>query len=326
MDVRINWIDWAKALTMGLVVLGHFGHWGKGVILQEFIYSFHMPLFFLLSGYLHKQPDKLKNLLSKNIKTLVVPYILLNLSVFVIMFPYYHYSNISIQHRLFNFIICECPLPSSPCWFLISLFFVKAISFYILKLRHFLRISIVVFLSASCFYISQKLKINIYFSIDAAFIAISFYIAGYYLKQYQIVEKLKNNYISLILIAITFISLCIGNFINGKVDIHTCNFGKYLILFYVDAFIGCAMVVSLCKLLDNMEFNFIKRMSSGTLVILAFHTSLIILFNYVYFHVFAFYPNIPVKIVMSIIIMLLLYYPIILIQKYCPILIGNRKS
>lgn len=326
MNVRINWIDWAKALTIGLVVLGHFEYEDRGVILQNFIYSFHMPLFFLLSGYLYKQSNNFKVFLSKNIKTLVVPYVLLNLSVFVIMFPYYLHSNIDIKSLSFNFIICEKFIPASACWFLISLFFVKVISFFILKLKHFLQVLIIVFLSVSCFYISQKLKINVYFSIDSALMAIPFYIAGYYLKKYQIVEKIKNNYTGLILIVITFIPLLIGNYINGRIGMYSCYFGKYPILFYINAFIGCIMVICTCNLLNNIEFNIIKKISSGSLVILAYHFPLITLLNYLYFHVFALSPDVLSNVVMSIIIMLLLYYPIILIQKYCPILIGNRKS
>ena len=44
---RIIWIDYAKAIAMFFVI---FGHVDSGNYLTNWIYSFHMPLFFLLSG------------------------------------------------------------------------------------------------------------------------------------------------------------------------------------------------------------------------------------------------------------------------------------
>lgn len=54
LSARIGFLDVAKAFAIVLVVWGHliqqtnYGFWDNGVF--SFIYSFHMPLFFLLSG------------------------------------------------------------------------------------------------------------------------------------------------------------------------------------------------------------------------------------------------------------------------------------
>ena len=45
---RVEWIDAAKGIGIILVVLGHIWLIGPG---QKIINSFHMPLFFFLSGY-----------------------------------------------------------------------------------------------------------------------------------------------------------------------------------------------------------------------------------------------------------------------------------
>ena len=45
---RIAWIDAAKGIGILLVVLGHT--FNIPVWLHNWIYSFHMPLFFLLAG------------------------------------------------------------------------------------------------------------------------------------------------------------------------------------------------------------------------------------------------------------------------------------
>lgn len=57
---RIKWIDTAKALGMFLVFYGHyiemFAKSGNTIASIQFqiIYSFHMPLFFMISGFFAK--------------------------------------------------------------------------------------------------------------------------------------------------------------------------------------------------------------------------------------------------------------------------------
>lgn len=50
-DRRLQWIDTARGLGIVAVVIGHV--WTQGA-LRDAVYSFHMPLFFLLSGYLSR--------------------------------------------------------------------------------------------------------------------------------------------------------------------------------------------------------------------------------------------------------------------------------
>ena len=44
---RIEWIDLAKGLAMILIIAGHAGH----DPVDRFLYTFHVPVFFLISGY-----------------------------------------------------------------------------------------------------------------------------------------------------------------------------------------------------------------------------------------------------------------------------------
>ena len=52
MTKRIEWIDIAKGIGIILVVIGHIS---QIEVLNDIIYSFHMPLFFIISGYLYKR-------------------------------------------------------------------------------------------------------------------------------------------------------------------------------------------------------------------------------------------------------------------------------
>ena len=54
---RLEYLDAAKGLGILLVILGHIYAWNPNInrkILVTWIYSFHMPLFFIVSGMLIK--------------------------------------------------------------------------------------------------------------------------------------------------------------------------------------------------------------------------------------------------------------------------------
>ena len=50
MRKRIDFIDYSKGLGIFFVVFGHV-YCGNNIV-TNWIYSFHMPLFFILSGFL----------------------------------------------------------------------------------------------------------------------------------------------------------------------------------------------------------------------------------------------------------------------------------
>lgn len=57
--VREVWIDWAKTLLIFMMVVCHAGLYG---VPRQIIYTFHMPAFFIISGYLFR-PHYWKDLL-----------------------------------------------------------------------------------------------------------------------------------------------------------------------------------------------------------------------------------------------------------------------
>ena len=80
MELRNNIFDAVKALAIWLVVLGHCVQYLSGVDywndrLFQFIYSFHMPLFFMISGFFFASSAKLGwwEFLSKKALTLLLP-------------------------------------------------------------------------------------------------------------------------------------------------------------------------------------------------------------------------------------------------------------
>lgn len=78
---RIEWIDIARGIGIILVILGHIGI-GK---IGKFIYSFHIPLFFFLSGYCFSGNGiDIKDFLKKKVKKLIVPYIFIGIVICIV--------------------------------------------------------------------------------------------------------------------------------------------------------------------------------------------------------------------------------------------------
>lgn len=72
---RIRWIDTAKLIGIFLVILGHLplAAGKSGISPATFIYTFHMPLFFFLSGLVEKNRP-VRQTLVRSAKSLLIPY------------------------------------------------------------------------------------------------------------------------------------------------------------------------------------------------------------------------------------------------------------
>ena len=91
MEKQIDFISICKGIGIILVVLGHLN---IGEYWHQVIYSFHMPLFFFISGYLFKNIylEIPKEFLLKKAKTLYIPFVKWAL-IFLLLhnvFVYFH--------------------------------------------------------------------------------------------------------------------------------------------------------------------------------------------------------------------------------------------
>ena len=75
---RIEYLDIAKGILIFLVVLGHL--MPEEEILHIWIYSFHIPAFFIIDGFLlnYRQFEnkEFKTIVHRGIKHLIIPYII----------------------------------------------------------------------------------------------------------------------------------------------------------------------------------------------------------------------------------------------------------
>jgi fucose 4-O-acetylase-like acetyltransferase len=128
---KILWVNNAKAIGITLVVFGHVwrGLQGKGLLneksfflIDNIVYSFHMPLFFIISGFFVKkslQKTDKQTFIKNKIKTLMYPYFIWSIIQILINFILNNYTNnstdlISILRLIY--------IPIAPFWYLYSLF------------------------------------------------------------------------------------------------------------------------------------------------------------------------------------------------------------
>ena len=110
-------LDNLKGILIILVVLGHvvqsvIADYQQNVLFRV-IYSFHMPLFFFISGYLTCKSKPDSNMLIKRAKQLLIPFI-----VWALISP------ISIHQKLdLTYTSNVLLYPDNGLWFLYNLFF-----------------------------------------------------------------------------------------------------------------------------------------------------------------------------------------------------------
>lgn len=210
---RIKWVDMAKGIAMLLVICGHtIGYSGTGAsqqLIRGIIYSFHIPLFFILSGYTSKCSGSREELFlkfKKSVKTLILP--AYGLWLVILIFPgvtsKFHYLAIQIGlSGLFasavEFTINDITVPIfGYIWFLVSLFILKNLYDllnYILKGRFMTAVSIAV--SAAGIIIGKIFFLP--FTIDIAMAAMIFYHFGQLLKKRELKFSVPKLLISLLI-------------------------------------------------------------------------------------------------------------------------------
>lgn len=212
---REEWIDFAKGIAILLVVIGHvnsglresgvFSNY-KGFLnyIDFTIYSFHMPLFFAISGYLYSKTTRINSIYEykhdtfKKIISLGIPYLVFSLLYCSIKLLFSKYVNKSIDMN----VIMKIPFkPIEFLWFLYALLgiFLLVLTLDFVSKNKYLNLVILTLLFISTYFFKTSIVI-----LDYAF-KYSFY---FYLGKF-IQEKngiLKNNKIFIISIVLSMVT------------------------------------------------------------------------------------------------------------------------
>ena len=141
---RKIWVDYAKAVGIILVVYGHVarGVFNAGIpfsepvfrIVDSVVYTFHMPLFFFLSGlFLIRSLEKRGShgLLENKVSTIVYPFILWSL---IQGFTEVFLSDYTNGQVAYSNVFSMLWAPRAHFWFLYALFLITVVSTTVLSL------------------------------------------------------------------------------------------------------------------------------------------------------------------------------------------------
>lgn len=200
---RLEYIDAAKAIAIILVIIGHC-YWIDAIPrFGRVIYSFHMPLFFIISGLFWKKLD-LKSAFSKYSKAYLWPYLIICLFIlFADLFDSF-WGNNNVWDVLKNSIlkifwasnwekdILWGNIPRiGAAWFLFALFWACFGLNIFSRVLNQVEIPIVVMMAAIVSVVSIKV-VEIPFSLQAGMLALLFVYMGSIIKKFNLIHYLMD--------------------------------------------------------------------------------------------------------------------------------------
>ena len=271
---RINWIDQAKGIGILLVVIGHMTIPLKLSIL---IFSFHMPLFFFISGYLfneNKYTSDFKTVAVSKFLTLVWPFVTFTLLALLLQ-SIYDFQKTVESFKYIRFLVGMDSI-NVPLWFLTALFSTEIIFSQIVRItkhKAVVIVGLVLVFAIIGFLNAYFWKIEIFYNIHIALIGLLFFLVGWLSKKYAILNIEDKNKSLIIYLFISSLILFYFALNNSKLDMLESNYGT---IYYVitAAFAGIISSVLLAKLFQKIKYikAIFSYLGKNSLIILATHT------------------------------------------------------
>lgn len=310
-SIKCNEIDYVRYIGIFLVILGHMHYTINNVFIKDFIYLFHMPLFFLISGMLaqknlgYETKRETKKKLFNSVLGLCFIYIIYNL-------PYCTSKENIIKIFTFNW------MPNIATWFYITMACVKILCHAINKCKSIILL-ITSMILITCMHYAFPNNSN--YLLKSVCMAIPFYTIGYlysfFLSHVYYKKNSKKIYtIGFVLLLVIFL-LFLAKYI-GRVDMYTGTYKYSIITYIMIALTGCCIPFGLAKCL-TMQHDFIYYTSRCTGFIVGTHMICNLLTK---LHL----NNILLYGIVWSVIIILAYYPVCkIVYTRFPFLIGKIK-
>ena len=273
MKQKIAEISFLHVFAILLVVLGHSFYQTNSLIV-DWLYQFHVPLFFFVSGYLfhvsvNGKPLQPHIFLSCKAVRLLLPYFALSTLLFVPKVLLSQFMVRPIQASWSEYVlmlIYPYRNVNSSYWFLPTLFllFVFAVVALLLfqRLKHRTSLTVTTLLLT----LLALANISLPFSHDTLFnvvgvIHYAFYFAlGYFVFSFGLMRFLDKGKTSFLVFLFTFVVSIIGLHVNKS---------PLMDLFF--AMNGILMSVALARLYAKYEFHFLNHLSPSSYTIYLYH-------------------------------------------------------
>jgi acyltransferase len=336
MSTRVAWVDYAKAINIFLVILGHTA---LPYEYRSIIYAFHIPLFFFLSG-LFFDPEKFSSyggFVRRRMLQLLIPYFAFNIITYLlwlfagrytgedvamgipVLEPFWgvFYGNTNgffLHHNV-------------PLWFLACLFMTEVLFFPVIKFlnkKHTLLFTGLMLITG--YFTSSEFLMPLPWGLNIVSVTIFFYAGGYLLKKPVFAKHDLTTVIILLVISGLSVYFIAG--LNGKIEVSDAVYGNY-IYFLPGAVAGIVFMISFSKLIERLspDLGLLLFTGRNTLIIFALHLTAGSFVKAISFYIFklplSIYHETAVCIAYSLFSLLLLLPVAFFIQQYLPLLAGK---
>ena len=236
--------------------------YGPDSVIWGFIYAFHLPLFFIVTGFFYKQKP-LFQLINSNYNQLLLPYLTLCVIVSILtQIRQSHDILIDIDKTLNGM---------GPGWFLLAIFWARLELLFILRLfpKQYLGISLLI--SIIICYIGANLFFSSFISLFPSMASLFFISVGYYIKQNHLLNIYNRNYFIFLFISSV---LWMITSLYGKVEISQCVF-KLSIIDFAGSLGGTILFFGISKMIEKYTIHLKHILSAAgrySLIILFFHS------------------------------------------------------
>lgn len=288
---RIDWIDTARGIGLLLVFIGHLRMpWAS-----TWVYTFHMPLFFFLSGLLYPGCEKYSfvQFSWRRFKSLVIPYFTLGAVIalfYCCVYALQHEPSSTYYEMLQSFLVQE---HYWTIWFLAALYFTQLIYYVIDKLFHKWRYASAIVSIAVCLFGLLRYRLgwgSLPWDFDVALVAQLFFHLGYWFMHSLKVRDWFVNRSSVYRIVCVAV-LCLAlNLVASKACLlltgHSLNMsiGQYgnEVLSFLGAITGILLVVIIAPVIHS---KFITYLGRNTMILFSWHSRIVIVAcDMVYIH------------------------------------------
>lgn len=328
---RKDFIDIAKGIGIYLVVWGHC----KSNFLFE-IHTFHMPLFFFISGYLHSQKTNFEEFFISKWKRIIIPFFTFLVYGNILLFFTYLCKKRWIDPTIefdFNpyynvFYGLEGISGNTPIWFLLCIFQIAILYFLLNRFvnRHFVHIPIAILVVGGYFLFSKNH--NLPFFIDSVMSCILFYHIGYIIKSIKVDSQfIFWNRLMFFIYAIIcgilyyiFLEQVWNYFIDLRINKLRMHFFKYVF----SAFTGIGFIWFISKSIH--QFKPLSYLGKNSLLILGIHSPIVAFFRSIVFNMYSIQLTALNSFLLSLLCLVLSILIGEMVKKIIPTLVGENKK
>ena len=286
---RVYWLDALKAIGLFFVILGHTD--GIAEWLRTYIHSFHIPLFFFISGCLANRRDlaaPFSPVWRRHFRSLILPYF---------TFGFISYMVWLLAGRFYGRDVGLAVSPVRPLigmlygigvnhwlrhnvslWFLPALFSLRLIFYWLQRYCTGLGLAYgVIFLSLVGGTATTVLPFRLPWGIEPACIGLMFYWAGYAGREQFLLPEIITPQWSWLLMLVSLAIQFAGINANVRVDINSAQLGNQA-AFFLAAFSG---IVFWCLVAQALpRWKALSLMARESMVIFSLHTLCFSIFTF----------------------------------------------